>query len=612
MTRLDRRFRPALPETTALRSTGRWPGLASWVLSGILLMGLTSALAAQRSLVIERFDATIEVNRDGTISVTETIMPRFSGSWNGIFRTIPVVYRNAQGFNWTIRLDQISATDGQGNPLRMERSRERHYVKLKVWVPGAQDATRTVVLRYRASNALRFFDEHDELYWNVTGDEWEQPIEAATAVVTLPAGVQGVRAIAFDGVYGSTAQNAQVGAEDRTVRVALPEGRTLGFGEGLTVVVGWDPLGFPPGTSGGAAATPERLVERPTATTKSVGFLAANWPLAIPIPVFFLMLNIWRRKGKDPEDLPVVVRYQPPDGMTPGEAGTLLDASPDMKDITATIVDLAVRDYLRIEERKKAVLFGLWNTEEIVFLRGNGNLSALAPHERKVFDGIFDSGEDEVALEDLENEFYTTLPKVQQELWNGLIKRGHYKSRPDKVAGLWVGGGVVLGFAIGIAGSVLAEPMLLTPVPFILAGILTGLVVVGFGIVMPARTVKGARVREQIQGFEEFLRRVEKERYRDVQLTPEMFERFLPWAMAFGVEKKWARAFDGMYLEPPRWYVGTDLRGFNASTFSARMGSVATRMGTTMSSSPRSSSGSGFGGGGSSGGGGGGGGGGGF
>lgn len=561
-------------------------------LPALLLLLWAAPASAQRTMVIERFDVAITVNLDGTIDVTETISPRFTGSWNGIFRTIPVVYHSPQGFNWKIRLDLQSVTDASGQPLEVETSREGANAKFKIWVPGAQDATRTVVLRYRASNALRFFDEHDELYWNVTGDEWEETIEAATATITLPTGVEGVRAIAFNGVYGSTDQDALVTMDGGTVRIEMPH--ALGFREGMTAVVGWNPL-----------------VPRPTASDKTLGFLGNNWPLFLPIPVFFLMWTLWRRKGRDPDELPIVVRYQPPEGMTPGEAGVLMDNSADMRDITATLVDLAVKGHLRIEERKKDRFLGMWQTDEIALLRESGGAEPLARHEQRVLDGVF-RGVTEVELADLENEFYTELPKIKTDLFDQLKTKGHYQSRPDSVQGAWVGGGVVLGFAIGIGGSVLGSIWLMTPVPFILAGILCGLIVVAFGVFMPARTVKGARTREQLLGFEEFLRRVEKERYQEVKLTPEMFEKFLPYAMAFGVEKKWAKAFEGLAMEPPRWYGGTHFHTFNAIDFSARLGGISSKVSDTMSSSPRSSGGSGFGGGGSSGGGGGGGGGGGF
>ena len=112
----------------------------------------------------------------------------------------------------------------------MEQQRERHYLKFKLWVPGAEDATRTVVFHYRAVNGLRFFEDHDELYWNLTGDEWDVPIEAVTARIDLPPAASGVRAIAFNGAYGSTAQESDVAIEGHTVRVTMPH--PLGFHEG--------------------------------------------------------------------------------------------------------------------------------------------------------------------------------------------------------------------------------------------------------------------------------------------------------------------------------------------------------------------------------------------
>src|SRR5262249_58252493 len=121
--------------------------------------------------------------------------------------------------------------------LKVESNRERHYLKYKIWVPGAQDATHTINLHYRAKNGLRFFTDHDELYWNVTGDECDVPIEAATAVIDLPKGATGLRAIAFNGAYGCTARDARVDTAGTTVRLAMPDG--LGFHEGLTAVVGW-------------------------------------------------------------------------------------------------------------------------------------------------------------------------------------------------------------------------------------------------------------------------------------------------------------------------------------------------------------------------------------
>ncbi|HWQ03239.1 MAG TPA: DUF2207 domain-containing protein, partial [Candidatus Nitrosotenuis sp.] len=183
----------------------------------LLAATLTTPAITTKSLVIQNFDVTVEVSKDASILVTETIQPRFTGSWNGIYRTIPVEYRTPQGFNKTLFLEIVSITDENGNDLRVEQSRERHYKKLKIWVPGARDAVRTVVIKYRVPNALLFFSDHDELYWNITGDEWEVPIESATATILLPSNATGIRTLAFTGAYGSRESAADIETQGSTV-----------------------------------------------------------------------------------------------------------------------------------------------------------------------------------------------------------------------------------------------------------------------------------------------------------------------------------------------------------------------------------------------------------
>jgi len=558
----------------------------------LLLAIIATPAQAQRSLAIKRFEATIMVNPGGAVDVSESITAEFTGSWNGIYRTVPVVYRTPQGFNWTLRLHILDVTDEHGVSLDVESSRERHYVKYKIRVPGAENATRTVLLRYRALNGLRFLEDHDELYWNVTGDEWDVPIEAAKARIELPAAAAGVRAIAFNGVYGSTARDAEVETQGTTIRVTMPH--RLDFHEGLTAVVGWN----------------RGVVVRPTETQKALSFLATNWPLAIPVPVFLVMFGIWRQVGRDPRRLPVAVQYEPPESLTPAEAGTLMDESADMRDVTATVVDLAVRGYLKIEEQDQSALLGLVKRREYVFHRLQpSGATPLQPHEQQVLSGIFSGSRDQVKLSDLENEFYQYLPGVKAQIFERLISRGLYRSRPDKVRSRWLAGAVVVGGLILSMSITMSARLQLSPVPFIIAALASGLIMMAFGWIMPARTTAGARALEQLLGFEEFLARVEQERLERVVKTPEMFERYLPFAMAFGVERRWAKAFRDIYREPPRWYVGGNAASFSLDDFSGRLADLSSRAQSTMTSSPRSSSGSGFSGGSSGGGSGGGGGG---
>ena len=561
---------------------------AAWLVAG------AGPLAAQRTLEIERFDSRIVVATDGTIDVSETIRAKFTGEWNGIYRKVPVDYRTDGGFKWSVRLELLSATDDAGQPLRTETKREGHLIQYKMWVPGAVNAVKTIVLRYKVRNALRFFEEHDELYWNVTGDEWDVALGEVSAVIVLPPGAGGVRATAFNGVYGSTAREATSEIAGDSIRFTMP--RKLEFREGLTAVVGWN----------------KGLVPEPTTGQKVAGFLGANWPLALPIPVLIAMAMLWSRRGRDPRGLPVAVQYEPPGDLRPAEAGTLTDESADMRDITATVVDLAVRGHLRIEEKEESKLFGLVKDKEFVFHRTDPppGGARLLSYESKVLHGIFSSNPRVVFLSDLKNEFYKELTGIKSDIMDRLVQHKFYATRPDSVRNRWMGLGIVAGMVVGMGGAALGSKVGLAPAAFIFAGVGIGVIMLVFGYHMPARTVAGARTLEKLLGFAEFLGRVEKENYQVIK-TPEMFERFLPYAMAFGVEEKWARAFKDLYMEPPSWYAGSSIHSFNAARFSSSLSTMSERAGSVMSSSPRSSSGSGFSGG-SSGGGGGGGGGGGF
>jgi hypothetical protein len=556
--------------------------------------------AGQRTLVIDRFDAKIDVAADGSIAVEEVIQPTFTGSWNGIYRTIPVEYRTPQGLNYTLRLTVDSVVDGAGDALKWESSRERHYRKLKIWVPGARDTTKTVVIRYRVANGLRFFDEHDELYWNVTGDEWDVPIQSASAEIRLPSGVTGLRAGAFTGGYGSTDKDASVSIEPPAVRIQTTS--PLSFREGLTAVVGWDP----------------GVVKRPTAVDRAWDTALSNLPLLIPPLVFVGMWRLWSRRGRDPELAPVQTHYEPPDGMSPAELGTLVDGTPDMRDLTSTLVDLAVRGYLRIDVTEDEGFFGLFSGKDYLFTlkKPRTEWQKLKPHESSMLAAMFSwnpEQADMVRLSALKNKFYKHLPGLKEAQYKLLVDSGYYTARPDRVRVGYVVGGVVAGFAIGAAGTAFMSWLGMQPASAIIAGILSGLIIAAFGYYMPSRTVRGTRELEKVMGFQEFLSRVEGDRLNRIVKTPEMFEKFLPYAMALGVEASWAKAFEGIYNKPPEWYGGPGgVHMFRPATLTSDLGRMSAVAATTMASAPRSSGGSGFGGGGSSGGGFGGGGGGGF
>jgi uncharacterized membrane protein len=300
--------------------------------------------------------------------------------------------------------------------------------------------------------------------------------------------------------------------------------------------------------------------------------------------------------------------------MTPAELGTLVDGKPDMRDITASIVDLAVRGYLHIAETQNERLFGLLSNKDYTFTlkRERSSWSELTAHERDLLNAMFEGSSTVVSLSDLKNKFYKHLPGLRDDMYGRLVSSGFYTARPDRVRLFYVIGGLILGFAVAFLSIRIMVGLGMQPISGIVAGIVSGIIVVFFGWFMPSRTARGTRELEQVLGFREFLSRVEGDRLERIVKTPEMFEKYLPYAMALGVEDKWAKAFEGIYTQPPSWYSGRGGVGtFHPSTFTRDLGAMSAAAATTMSSSPRGSGGSGFSGG-SSGGGFGGGGGGGF
>ncbi|HYA96505.1 MAG TPA: DUF2207 domain-containing protein, partial [Methylomirabilota bacterium] len=497
-------------------------------------------------------------------------------------------YRSPQGFNYSLFLDVRRVTDEAGNSLKFESSRERHYRKLKITVPNPDNSRKTVIVEYTVSDALRFFEDHDELYWNVTGDEWDVPIQQASAHVVLPEGATGIRANRFTGGYGSRAQNAEADIAGNGVDFKTTS--PLGYHEGLTIAVAFD----------------KGVVHEPTAAERAALFLRSNWPLLAPVFAFVAMFGLWWTRGRDPRLRPISPQYEPPEHLTPGEMGALVDEDASMRDITATLVDLAVRGYMVIEEHKKEHLGGLYSNTDYNFIlrKARPEWSSLKQHEREMLEGIFSAGTEgeTVSMSSLENHFYTHLGPIKSYLFSSLVTHGYFGRRPDTTRSAYLGGGIVLGFLIAFGGAKLAGAFGMAPLTFVLAGVLAGLVICAFGWFMPARTQAGARALEGALGFEDFLQHVESDRFARMIKTPQMFEKFLPFAMALGVEKNWSHAFQDICKEAPDWYRGTYGPQFYPTVFVNNLGGMTARATSVLSSAPRSSGGSGFGGGGGGGG----------
>ena len=559
------------------------------VLAAALFFPAASALTT-KELRIQDFHSDVIVMPDGSVDVTEKIQVHFLGSgWHGLYRSIPVEYVTPQGFNYSLFLTVKQITDATGRSLKFDSSRERHYRKLKIYIPDADNSTQTISIEYTVSDALRFPEDHDEFYWNVTGDEWTAPIQAASARIVLPVGTTNIRGNVFTGGYGSRAQDADVEIAGNGVEFRTRE--PLRIHEGLTVGVAFD-KGF---------------VHEPTALDRVSLFLRGNWPLILPVIAFLGMFYIWWTRGRDPRLRPIAAQYEPPDQLSPGEAGTLVDESADMRDITASIVDLAVRGYIVIEEHTKERMLGLMHDKDYNFIvhKDRSEWSKLKPHEQVLLSGLFSAGTvgESVSMSSLENHFYKNLPDIKNRIFESLVTHGYYKSRPDTVRSSYIGIGVVVGVIAIWGGLSLASRLGMAPPAFVIAGILTGAIICGFGWFMPAHTEQGTRALEGILGFEDFLVHVESDRFNKMIKTPEMFEKFLPYAMALGVEKNWSKAFQGILKEPPNWYRGSSFGpNFYAMSFVNDLSYMSTRASSALTSAPRSSGGSAFGGGGGGGG----------
>jgi uncharacterized membrane protein len=543
--------------------------------------------AQQRNWRIADFKDTVAISEDASTLVSEKITLVFVGHWNGIHRTIPIDYPDHYGTNYSLFLNVTSVTDEEGKKLKYESSKSGGYLDLKIYIPGAEDATRVVNIDYTARNAIRSFDDHDEFYWNVTGNDWPVPIDHASAFVTLPPpAAGGLRAQAFTGVYGSTEGEAT--SEVKGADVMFETTNPLPMRGGLTIDI----------------FIPKGVLKPPSAFAKLLWFLGSNPIVFLPLLVLGVMFTLWHKLGRDPDPgMSVAPMYEPPKGMTPAEAGTLIDDSTDPRDITSTIVDLAVRGYIKIQETVDTTLL-VFKSKDYVFhlLKPReqwGN--DLTPHERVMLENIF-AGGTETRLSSLKNHFYTAIPVIRQDIMAALKKKGMYMLDPGSANGYSIVAAVAIGLFLA-ALHYFGWMNLFNSVPLFIgsAAISAGIWWL-FAREMTAKTVLGARTLVAILGFQEFMNRVDADRIK--RLPPDTFEKYLPYAMALGVEQRWAQAFAGIVKDPPNWYVGsTPYSGFNPIFFSSSMHSMASDMHQVFVSAPRaSSSGSGFGGGGGGGG----------
>ncbi len=591
-----------------------------------LIIGwLALASPATAAEVMRSFRATYDVQQDGSINVVEEIawdfgvVPR-----HGIFRDLidrrdcgspspnvgQPVYPCKKGYDrrWKYDIRSVEIAEGTTTafqPVDYKKSSVGDGVRLQI---GDPDLTISGLWTYRITyvirGALDAYSDHDELFWNATG-QWPVAIEKVAITLTLP-GAAPIDTSCFQGARSNqpckvTAIPGKGSAIYETTRLLVTE-------EQLTIVGGWD--------KGRVTVKPPILDYRGYFHLDALEFggAAVTGVLGLlGVVLAFLRHGRDRRfrslyyLTQDPteETKPpfgrtnVVVEFLPPDDLRPAQMGLILDERADPLDVTATIVDLAVRGYLHITETRK----GSWT-----LTRTEKPAEDLMPYEATILDGIFKSNT-AVTLGDLKNKFHSHLSTAQAELYDDAQARKWFPRKPALQKGMWLG----LGLAIALAGAAATFLLAITinraliGVPIVIAG----LILAAISPAMAHRSAMGSEALRRVLGFRLYIATAEKypQKFNEEQ---NIFARYLPYAIVFQCVTKWAKAFEGLDGQPSTnttgWYTG--VAAFSVLNFSNSLSSFSNSIGSTIVSTPSSSGGgSGFSGGGFSGGGGGGGGG---
>ncbi len=538
------------------------------ILSIGLFFNFSSAFAEE----ILDFHSDITVQKDSVLLIKETIIYDFGNlQKHGIYRDIPLG-------NSDIKIQKV--LDENGAPYKYSVSRQGGNLKIKIGdanftISGAH----TYDIFYSVSGGLRFFGDHDELYWNVTGNDWQVPIGNSSEKITLPQkpAENNLQFACFAGFYGSKTSECNWQA-DAQGNIIFESTRNFSSGEGLTIVLGW----------------PKGLVKQSIFTPLIIWF-KNFWPIFIPILVFIFLFRKWWKKGRDiPLKGPIIAQYEPPENLRPAQVGVIMRQNFSPVDISATIIDLAVRGYIKIREIEKKGIFGS-KDYEIIKLKDK-NAEDLNDFERALLDRFFLKS----LLSEIKKEFYLHMPILKEKIFLTITSLGYFYSNPESVRSrfLLIGTGMVfLALILGF----------FSPLLFLAMGA-SGILFIIFSFFMPKRTEKGAEAYWNILGFKEYINAAEKYRLQFAE-KENIFEKYLPYAIVFGSVEKWAKAFEGIYKTPPSWYEGHYTGVFTASVFINSFNGALSGMNGMASGGRSGSGGSGFGGGGFSGGGGGGGGG---
>lgn len=549
---------------------------------------------------IPQYVVSLSVESSGILHVSEDITYDFGpDERHGIFRNIPI-YPSG----WPeLSVDVQTVTDPASGTTYPFTTGEDSSGDLQVKVGDPNilvTGTKTYEIDYNVSNAIRSFPDHDELYWNAIGTDWTVPIYEASATVAMPFGIpsSSISTYCYTGAQDSQSQDCTVGSDaSGNITVSVPNGLTAY--EGLTISVSV-PKGY--------------ISNTVTATPGSTGPLSsAAFPFILFIVVWLVIFVIGivskarlaSKRAVVPKELkhvPIAPYYSAPDDLPPARIGYADNRTFDASDFTSIILDLAVRGFIKIRYIPKD---GFFSREDYELTALKPYDPALPPECKPAYDLFFGNGGNVVRLSTVGNMMgISSFRLAQQLVQSGFDQAGYgtHAKIDGRMLGSFLAGGLVLAGLIRFFA--LNQPLvtLALVAVFVVASIL---------MAMKFRekfTPQGIELMRKILGYKLFLTYTEADRLKLMdapKLSPEDFEKTLPYAIALGIEKQWSQQFQSLTLEPPRWIEDPRYQnGFNAGLFVASFGSFNSAMRSSIT--PR---GSGAGGGGSVGGGGGGGGG---
>jgi hypothetical protein len=537
--------------------------------------------------VIDNFEVDILVNQDSTPNVSEKIEVNFSERRHGIFRDIPIKYKNDQGFEYNMKLKILSVENENGEPYKFQVSRQGNNKRIKIGDPNFEVIGEQIYLiDYEIERGIRYFEEHDELYWNPIGTAWPTSISKASARVIFEEGVDFISgtSLCYTGTMGSQEKNCSVKEGDG--EVLFKSTQLLNPYEGLTIV-----LNFPKGE-----------IYQPTSADKFWLFMADNWGFLIPVLVFILMFIVWFLKGKDePFKKTLIAQYEVPDNLTPGEVGYLMKERYNGRFLAGDIVNLAVKGYLKIEEIEKNSFQKFFKAKpEYQFekIKDWKKVKDLTGHEKGILKGVFQSESigSKIKLSD-RKDFYQYKKEIDHGVKDQIKERQYFSENIFNQKYLYI---IFIILILGVAYVGIFQ----TRFDIFIGGIMASLLILFFKFIMSKKTSKGAEAYWKAKGFKHYIDVAENDRSK-FYAKENMFEQVLPYAIVFGNVDKWAKAFEGIVEESPNWYSGAST--FSVIGFSNSLNNGIVSSSNSASSSPSSSGsgGSGFSGGGGGGGGGG-------